>query len=127
MSGFINPAPIFRRKYKVIYADPPWTFKVYSDKGKGRSAEAHYDCLTLDQIKLLSVKEQAATDAVLLMWVTDPFLEEGLQVIKSWGFTYKTVGFYWAKSHPLAGINGRLGDLDRNEHWPIGTGYWTRA
>ena len=37
--------------FGVIYADPPWTFATYSRKGKGRSAEAHYDCMTLDDIK----------------------------------------------------------------------------
>jgi N6-adenosine-specific RNA methylase IME4 len=39
--------------YKVIYADPPWTFATYSKKGKGRSAEAHYDTMTLADIKAL--------------------------------------------------------------------------
>ena len=37
--------------YRAIYADPPWRFSTYSDKGKGRSAEAHYDCMTLPEIK----------------------------------------------------------------------------
>ena len=37
--------------YRVIYADPPWTFATYSRKGKGRSAEAHYDCMSLADIK----------------------------------------------------------------------------
>jgi len=37
--------------YRVIYADPPWTFSTYSRKGKGRSAEAYYDCLSLEEIK----------------------------------------------------------------------------
>ena len=37
--------------YRAIYADPPWRFATYSDKGKGRSAEAHYDCMTLPEIK----------------------------------------------------------------------------
>ena len=35
--------------YRVIYADPPWTFSTYSRKGKGRSAEAYYDCMTLPE------------------------------------------------------------------------------
>ena len=40
-------APPQADQYRVIYADPPWRFATYSDKGKGRSAEAHYDCLTI--------------------------------------------------------------------------------
>ena len=38
------------KKYNIIYADPPWTFKTYSDKGKGRSAENHYPCMNIDDI-----------------------------------------------------------------------------
>lgn len=101
--------------YNVIYADPPWKFKTHSDKGLGRSAEAWYDCMTVDEICALPIENLAAQDCVLLMWVTDPFLRESFRVIDAWGFTYKTVGFYWAKE-----------SLDGTS-WPIGTGYWTRA
>jgi N6-adenosine-specific RNA methylase IME4 len=98
--------------FGTILADPPWAFKVRSDKGRGRSAEAYYDTLSLDQIKDLPVADLAAKDCVLLMWVTDPFLAngEGERVIRSWGFEPKTVGFYWVKS----------------DNW-MGMGYWTRA
>jgi hypothetical protein len=37
-------------RYRVIYADPPWRFATHSDKGKGRSAEAHYDCLSMEHL-----------------------------------------------------------------------------
>lgn len=98
-------------KAGVIYADPPWSFQVRSAKGKGRSAEAWYDTMSLADIKALPIQQWAAADCVLLIWVTDPFLRLGFEVIDAWGFTYKTVGFYWAKT-PLS--------------W-FGTGYWTRA
>lgn len=101
--------------YSVIYADPPWKFTTYSDKGKGRSAEAWYDCLTLDEIKNIPVKQWAAHDCVLLMWVTDPFLFKSKEVLDAWGFEYKTVGFVWAKTNEL------------NKEFFMGTGYWTRA
>jgi N6-adenosine-specific RNA methylase IME4 len=97
--------------YGLILADPPWSFKTYSEKGKGRSAEAHYDCLSLPEIKALPVKDLSAGDSVLLLWTTDPFLRLSFEVIDSWGFTFKTVGFYWVKT-PC--------------EW-FGTGYWTRA
>lgn len=109
--------------YGVIYADPPWKFKTYSDKGKGRSAEAWYDCMDIEDIKRLDILQYAADDCVLLMWVTDPFLEIGFDVIRSWGFKYKTVGFVWAKYNDspssILAHDARI--------WPIGTGYWTRA
>ena len=108
--------------YAVIYADPPWTFQTHSDKGKGRSAEAHYDCMSLADIKALPVADRAAQDCVLLLWVTDPHLRNAFEVIEAWGFAYKTVGFYWAK---LA--QNWVGIPTVQENWPIGTGYWTRA
>ncbi len=43
------------KHYRVIYADPPWTFATYSRKGKGRSPEAYYDCMSLADIKALPV------------------------------------------------------------------------
>jgi N6-adenosine-specific RNA methylase IME4 len=72
-------------QYRVIYADPPWRFATYSDKGKGRSAEAHYDCLSIEQIKAIPVRDWVADDAVLLLWATDPLLPRALEVIEAWG------------------------------------------
>ena len=103
------------KKYNVIYADPPWTFKTYSNKGKGRSAEQHYPCMTIDDIKNLPVQQIAADDCVLFIWVTFPLLKEGLDVIDSWGFTYKTCAFNWVKKNK------------KSDSWFWGMGYWTRS
>ena len=46
--------------------------------------------------------EWAADDCALLLWTTDPLLPTALEVIRAWGFTYKTVGFYWAKLNKSA-------------------------
>jgi N6-adenosine-specific RNA methylase IME4 len=118
-------------KYGVIYADPPWTFATYSRKGRGRSAEAHYDCMTIEQLHAMGpmIDELAADDCVLLMWVTDPMLPAGLLLISSWGFAFKTVGFYWAKSlKSKAPPHERVRDIfvSSTTH-PIGTGFWTRS
>ena len=56
------------KQYNVIYADPPWEYKTYSSKGKGRSAERHYPTMTLEQIKALPVADIAADDCTLFMW-----------------------------------------------------------
>ncbi len=104
-----------RRHFGVIYADPPWTFATYSAKGKGRSPEAHYNCMGFDDICDIPVADWAAPGAVLLLWVTDPLLPKGLELIERWGFTYKTVGFYWAKKNRVS------------EGWFTGMGFWTRA
>jgi N6-adenosine-specific RNA methylase IME4 len=106
--------------YGVIYADPPWTFSTYSRKGKGRSAEAYYDCMTLADIKALPVAEWAANDCILFLWTTDPLLEKAFEVIRAWGFTYKTVGFYWVKLR-------KPDSLYNDSSFFTGLGFWTRA
>ena len=76
--------------------------------------------MSIPDICALSVQDLAADDCVLLMWCTDPMLEKGFDVIRSWGFKYKTVGFVWAKC--------KQEDAPPfSDDFPIGTGYWTRA
>jgi N6-adenosine-specific RNA methylase IME4 len=104
--------------HHVVYADPPWSFATYSHKGKGRSAEAYYNCMSLADIEALPVGDWTAADSVLLLWATDPMLPQALEVIRAWGFTYKTVGFYWVKASER---------FDRKPSYFTGMGYWTRA
>ena len=104
------------KKYGAIYADPPWTYKTWSGKGKEKkSAENHYDCMDKSDIQNLPVPNLCADDCVLFLWVTFPCLEEGLELMQRWGFTYKTCGFTWIKK------NRKSDSL----FW--GLGYWTRA
>jgi N6-adenosine-specific RNA methylase IME4 len=118
-------AGLKRRHYKVIYADPPWTFTTRSDKGKDRSPEQHYDCMTLAEIKAMPVKELAAKDCVLLMWIIDTHVQMALDVMSAWGFTYKTKGFTWAK------LNNQDPEKPQDVTDPsaffCGMGFWTRA
>ena len=103
------------RKYGVIYSDPPWHWQAYSDKGTGRGAVSHYDCMSLADMAALPVASYAAEDCALFMWAVDPMLPEALELIRAWGFTFKTVAFYWAKT------------LRCSEGFHVGLGYWTRA
>ena len=103
------------RKFAVIYADPPWSFKVYSGKGKQRSAERHYDTQSLDDIKGLPIGNLAAADCALMLWCVMPEIPGALDVIRAWGFEYKTVAFTWVKQN----------ESGYGLHW--GMGYWTRA
>ena len=103
------------KKYQIIYADPPWQYKVYSKKSEGRSAESHYSTMSIEQIGKLPIKELADDNCVLFMWMTFPTLQEGFRVIKEWGFKYKTVAFVWIK------LNKKTPSL----FW--GMGFWTRA
>lgn len=103
------------KKYKIIYADPPWQYRVYSKKGKGRSAENHYHTMNIDDIRLLPVGEIADDDCVLFLWITFPCLKEGISVMESWGFTYKTCGFNWVKKNK------------KKDTYFMGLGFWTRS
>ncbi|MHA1565050.1 MAG: MT-A70 family methyltransferase [Alphaproteobacteria bacterium] len=110
------------RRYGVIYADPPWRFQNFSRKGEGRNAVAHYDCMSLEAIRELPVSNVAAPDCVLFLWATDPLLPAAMDLIEAWGFTYKTVGFYWAKLNKTADPE----QFSANDFF-TGLGYWTRA
>ena len=83
------------KKYQIIYADPPWSYKVYSKKGLGRSAESHYPTMCIEDICALPVGDLADKDCALFLWVTIPCLLEGLSVLRAWGFTYKTIGLVY--------------------------------
>lgn len=102
-------------KYNIIYADPPWAYRTYSKKGQGRSAESHYPTMCIEDIKRLPVWEISEKDCALFIWATFPCLQEALEVIRAWGFEYKTVAFVWVKKNR---ISDRL-------FW--GMGYWTRS
>lgn len=84
--------------------------------------------MSLDDIKALPVMELAARDCLLFMWAVDPLLPQAVQVGEAWGFTFKTVGFYWAKTRRATSTRGdRFVDDPVRKSFPMGTGYWTRA
>ncbi len=95
-------------KYKIIYADPAWR---YNDKSKshGGGAESHYPTMSISEMCAMSVKDIVDTDAVLLMWVTMPMLEVSFEVIKAWGFKYKTCAFTWVKTNKDGSIYMGMG------------------
>ena len=110
-------------KYRVILADPPWAFKTYSDKGKEKSADKHYNIMSLDDIKKLPVKNLCAPNAVLFLWVTFPLLFKTEGVMNAWGFDYKTCGFNWMKANKSADLE----NLNVNKDIRMNLGYYTRA
>jgi N6-adenosine-specific RNA methylase IME4 len=104
------------QKYGAILADPPWDFKAWSAKGEDRAASQHYAVMNLEELKELPVWKLAAPDCALFLWATNPLLPEALEVVKSWGFTYRTLAFSWAKTCKVA-----------TDKPFMGLGYWTRA
>ncbi len=107
-----------RNKYGVIYADPPWRFRNWSAKGTGRNAVSHYECLDFNSLAKLPVADLAAENCVLFLWAVDPLLPSAFELIRAWGFEYKTVGFYWVKLNAA---------VKSEADYFTGLGYWTRA
>lgn len=88
------------KKYKIIYADPAWSYNPRKNKNTkfGGGAMGHYQTMSLEAIKGLPVQSIADDNCALFLWATFPKLQEALDVIKSWGFEYKTLGFSWHKT-----------------------------
>lgn len=103
--------------FQVVLADPPWDFSGNSVDRPGKNARRHYPCMSLDQIKAIPVQAMVAPHALLLLWVTVPFAEAAMQVIRSWGFRYKSqlvwpkdrigTGYYARNKHELVYIARR--------------------
>ena len=88
-------------KFRCIVADPPWC----KNQGGNWGAQSHYNLMSLDRIKQMPVSKLADDNAHLWLWVTNSNIDEGLEVIKAWGFTYRTM-FHWIK--PRMGMGAYL-------------------
>lgn len=85
------------RKFRTIYADPPWQF----ENRTGKVAPEHkrlsrYPTMPLDEIKALPVAEFAEEKCHLYLWVPNALLPWGLELMSAWGFQYKT-NIVWEK------------------------------
>jgi N6-adenosine-specific RNA methylase IME4/ParB-like chromosome segregation protein Spo0J len=105
------------RRFPVIYADPPWQ---YDDANSRGAAEDHYPTMPLVDICGLPITEHATDDAVLLLWATSALLPQAFEVMKAWGFEYRSSAV-WVKSRQglghwfrvrhellLVGVRGKL-------------------
>lgn len=93
-------------KFSVILADCPWPYNSRSPHSKtrfGGGVHRQYRVMQIEEIKALPLNSVAAKDAVLFLWATFPHLQNALEVIKSWGFKYKTLGFSWTKTTTKSG------------------------
>jgi len=88
--------------YKVIYADPPWSYKTFSKPKEGtvphRSKDEPYKSMTAEELLALPVHKIAAKDCVLHMWVISSHLDQALALGAAWGFTFKSLGMVWVKT-----------------------------
>lgn len=113
----INPLediypPLPKKKYQIIYADPPWDYcgKMQYDKTTIKdenigfekkiflsSAAFKYPTLKLNQLKELDIPSISADDCLLFMWTTGPQMANSIALGQSWNFEYKTIAFVWDK------------------------------
>lgn len=100
------------KKYKIIYADPPWGYVQKKVRG---GAARHYPTMGIEDICALPVPQIADDDCVLFLWTTFPQIAAALKLIKAWGFSYKTVAFVWLKQNK------------KSHTWFFGLGFWTRG
>lgn len=99
------------KKYNVIYADPPWSYDNKSVQfshtpDEEYAVDGRYDLISLEELKKMPVPALCEKDCICFMWVVNPLLPEGFDLLRAWGFKYKTT-LTWKK---------------RN-----GTGYWFRG
>jgi len=108
--------------FPTIYVDPPWPYK---NKASRAAAENHYKTMSIDAIKSEPVARVARSNSHLHLWTTNGFLEESFDVMRAWGFAFKSclvwvkptigMGNYWRVSHEflLLGVPGRRTFVDR--------------
>lgn len=107
--------PFPDKKYNVIYTDIPIAYNVHVDDNNGtRNANHFYPTMTADELKALPVSSIADKNCTLFFWISGPTFPEGEEIIKAWGFDYKTVAFVWVKTYG----SGKI--------W-LGMGHSTRA
>ncbi len=86
-------------KYRVVYADPPWSYGnagVIGETDNYGHVQRHYQSMAIAELCALGIKDIVDPDAVLFLWVTSPLLAECWPVITAWGFKYKA-SFVWDK------------------------------
>lgn len=102
------------KKYNIIYADPPWSYRDKANAGK-RGACHKYSTQSKEWIEKLPVNDLTDNDCILFLWVTMPKLNEVFDLFPKWGFEYKTCAFTWVKKNK------------KTDSWFWGMGRWTRA
>jgi len=92
------------KKYKIIYADPPWKYnkgvhqETFPKRRQTRlERELPYKTLSINEIKELPINSITDKDCACFMWVTDSHLKQGIEVLEAWNFKYRTIAFVWKK------------------------------
>jgi len=94
-AGERGEVPLPEGKYRILYADPPWSYGNEMPPGT-TTPEQYYPLMSTQEICHLPIGEMADKNSILFLWTTAPHCEESFEVIGSWGFEYKTQ-FIWDK------------------------------
>lgn len=111
------------KRYDVILADPPWKFERQGFRlsipeeniGRAKSPEKYYPTMSKDELLALPIESLSKDDSVLFLWTCWPHMEFAFELIRAWGFEYKTEAWSWVKAK-----KGGLG-------FHFGLGYYTRG
>lgn len=99
--------------YSVIYLDPPWKYKTSPPCAQSAAASKMYPCLSHSELETLPVESIAAEDSALLVWATSTHLEQAINLMKHWGFEYKSVFFNWVKTTSKGNLRTMAGYYTR--------------
>jgi N6-adenosine-specific RNA methylase IME4 len=86
--------------FSIIYADPCWDYKGQTQHTRTAAtggALEHYPTMKLAALKQLKVQDITAPDALLFLWTSSPHLDQAIELMKAWGFSYTTIAFVWDK------------------------------
>ena len=106
-------------RYDTIVADPPWNFDLYNQQsGCHKGAAHHYQTMDLQDIMRLPVGNLARADCLLFLWTPACMIPQALQVMKAWGFTFKSE-MVWRKVYRSGKPRTGTGYRVRTMHEPI--------
>lgn len=95
------------KKYEIIYADPAWQYKTKESLAKksilNGKLNTHYGTMTIAELGGLPLGSISDKNSMLFMWVVSPMLDDGIELMKKWGFKYSTIAFIWHKQRANPG------------------------
>lgn len=90
-----EPPPLPTGPFRVIVADPPWSYRNRAADASHRAANP-YPSMLLEDIQALPVAGLAYADSILWLWTTNAHLRDAFGVLDAWGFAPKTI-LTWVK------------------------------
>lgn len=104
--------------FGLIYADPATTFVTHSARGTKKAPP--YRTMTKSELLRLPVHRLAAPNCALALWATQANLDFSLDLMKRWGFEFKSCAA-WGKLSKTSQAD------DPEQRLAFGTGYWFRS